>query len=456
MNTIAEIVQKLGLLAKQLYQEGISYHAYLTELTWLWLLKIMPTVKPENNLPTHWNWETLTQKPSWQQLEYYQEIISALGQINDADIAGIYAHARTILKQPEQLTAVISVLNSLDEVTSADWGEIYEMLLEEGSRQQGCYLRIAPRSLIDLMVILTQPQLGELIQDPLAGTASFIVAAAQYIQVTSEEEDYEGNQLKTSHFMAIEPDLTRQRLALMNCLLHQINSSPSVPVQWGDSLLSNREDWPLADVTFSMLVFTSDPSHHELGKQDPSLALLQHIYQTLKPGGRAAVILADNVLRSAGPAQQVRTTLLNTCILHTVLRLPQGIFYPHQTPAHVLFFRRAQSSQEQTERIWFYDARTKFPTFGQYLRLSRRHLRAFESAYGDDPLGQSARYDEGEDKRWRCFSRDALAKQGDRLDWCWSREEHSSLDNKVYSPDLGEVLDETVAELEFLTTLLRN
>jgi type I restriction enzyme M protein len=456
MNTIAEIVQKLGLSAKQLYQEGIPYHAYLTELTWLWLLKIMPIIKPGDSLLTYWNWETLTQQHGWQQLKYYQEIISALGQINDADIAGIYAHARTVLQQPEQLTAIISALNNFDEATPADWGEIYEMLLEEGSHQQGCYLRVAPRSLVDLMIILTQPQSGELIQDPLAGTASFIVAAAQYVQVTSEEEDYESNRSETSHFIAIEPDLTRQRLALMNCLLHQINLSSSVSVQWGDSLLANREAWPLADVIFSMLVFTNDPNHHELGKQDSSLALLQHIYQTLKPGGRAAVILADNVLNSAGPAQQARTTLLNTCVLHTVLRLPQGIFYPHKIPAHVLFFRRAQSNQEQTEQVWFYDARTQFPTFGQYLRLSRRHLRDFESAYGDDPLGQSARYDEGEGKRWRCFSRDALAKQGDRLDWCWSSAEPPGLDHRVSSPDIGEVLDETVAELEFLTTLLRS
>jgi type I restriction enzyme M protein len=456
MNTIAEIVQKLGSPAKRLYQEGIPYHAYLTELTWLWLLKIMPLVKPGNSLLTHWNWETLIQQHGWQQLEYYQQVILALSQINDVDIAGIYAHASTVFKQPEQLTTVISVLTSLDEVAPADWGEIYEMLLEEGSHQQGCYLRIAPRSLIDLMVILTQPQLGELIQDPLAGTANFIVAADQYIQITSEAEDYEGNYLKNNNFMAIEPDLTRQRLALMNCLLHQINSSPSVSVQWGDSLLSNRETWPLADVIFSMLVFTSDPNHHELGKQDPSLALLQHIYQTLKPGGRAAVILADSILSSAGPAQQVRTALLDTCVLHTVLRLPLGIFYPHQIPVHVLFFRRSQSSQEQTEHVWFYDARTGFPTFGQYLRLSRGHLRAFESAYGDDSLGQSVRYDEGEDKRWRCFNREALAKQGNRLDWCWSREEPSSLDNKVSSQDIGEMLEETVAELEFLTTLLRS
>lgn len=456
MNTIAEIVQKLGSPAKRLYQEGIPYHAYLTELTWLWLLKIMPLVKPGNSSLAHWNWETLLQQHGWQQLDYYQKVISALCQVNDGDIAGIYAHASTVFKQPEQLTAVISVLNSLDEVVPADWGEIYEMLLEEGSHQQGCYLRIAPRSLIDLMVILTQPQLGELIQDPLAGTANFIVAADQYIQVTSEAKDYEGNRLKTSNFMAIEPDLTRQRLALMNCLLHQINSSPSVLVQWGDSLLSNRETWPLADVIFSMLVFTSDLSHHEFGKQDSSLTLLQHIYQTLKPGGRAAVILADSVLRSVGPAQQVRTALLDTCVLHTVLRLPLGIFHPHQIPAHVLFFRRSQSSQEQTERVWFYDARTGFPTFGQYLRLSRGHLRTFESAYGDDPLGQSARYDEGEGKRWRCFNRDALAKQGNRLDWCWSREEPSSLNNRVSSQDIGEMLEETVAELEFLTTLLRS
>ncbi len=455
MNTIAEIVQKLGSLAKRLYQEGIPYHAYLTELTWLWLLKIMPMIKPGNTFSSAYcSWETLTQKQGWQQLEYYQEIISKLRQVSDPQIAGIYAHARTVFKHPEQLTEVISALTSLDEFMPEDWGEIYEILLEEGSHQEGGYLQV-PRSLIDLMVILTQPQLGELIQDPLAGTASFIVAADQYIQVTSEEENDENNLSLNKDFIALEPDLTRQRLALMNCLLHQINSSQPVPVQWGDSLLSNQEEECLADVIFSMLIFNRD-LHDEPGKQDTALALLQRIYQSLKPGGRAAVILSDNVLRSAGPAQQVRTTLLNTCVLHTVLRLPQGIFYPHPILAHVLFFRRGQSDQEKTEQVWFYDARTGFTVFGQYLRLNREHLRSFEIAYGDDPLGKSVRYEPGEDNRWRCFSRDAIAQQEDRLDLSWLREDQSNLGNKVSSQDIWEVLDETVEELEFLATLLRS
>jgi len=456
VNSIVDIAQQLWTPAKHLHQQGISYHTYLTELSWLLFLKVAPILDDASNVPTHLSWDTLIQKSGQEQYEYYQEVIKELGQISDPHIAGIYAYARTSLEQPEQLAQLITTLTVVEVVPIDDLGEIYETLLEKCGLEDNNSLHVAPRSLVNLMVILTQPQAGELVQDPLAGTASFVVAANEYIQVMSDDFPevslIQRNINNTPNLIAIEPDLARQRLALMNCLLHHIEQKKHIPVRWGDSLLSNLQAWPLADVILSTLVFASSQDD-ELGKHDTSLALLQHVYQTLKPGGRATVALPDKVLKAAGPAEQVRSTLLDTCVLHTVLRLPRGIFYPRKISAHLLFFRKGKTAQEKTQTVWFYDLRSHFPTFGQYLRLTREHLLPFERIYGDDPLGQSPRHDEGEKGRWRCFSRDTLAKLGDRLDLCWLQDEQDAEDDNT--EEVWEVLDETVEELEGLIDILR-
>jgi type I restriction enzyme M protein len=450
MNTITDIVQKLMAPAKHLH--GVPIHGYLTELTWLLFLKTAPAFEGAAHVPTHLTWEILTHKSGIEQYEYYQKVIKELGQNRNPSIAGIYADARTSLKDSEQLTQVITALAAIDTVSIDELGEVYEMLLEKCAYTEENNLYIAPRSLVDFMTILTQPQSGEMIQDPLAGTASLVVAADQYIKITSDEIfeiSLNKQKPKKQQFIAIEPNLVRQRLGLMNCLLHQMDYS-SMPIQWGDSLLSDRQTWPLADVILSVLVFASEPAD-ELYKHDVSVALLQHIYKTLKPGGRAAVVLPDKMLKATGPAQQVRTTLLDTCVLHTVLRLPKGIFYPHKVLAHVLFFKKAETKNEKTETVWFYDSRTNLPTFGQYLHLTREHLKPFEIVYGDDPLGQTTRVADGENGRWHCISRDSLSKQGDRLDLCWLQE----TDENIVTEDIWEMLYKTVEELELLTDILR-
>jgi type I restriction enzyme M protein len=197
-----------------------------------------------------------------------------------------------------------------------------------------------------------------------------------------------------------------------------------------------------------MLAFTGEP---ELEKHETSLALLQHICQTLKPGGRAAVIIADHVLKATGPAQLVRTYLLNTCILHTVLRLPYGIFYPNKVTAHVLFFRRSQSLEEKTQQIWFYDLRHQFPIFGQYFQLRRQHLRAFEKLYGEDALGMSPR--QTTDSRWHCFNREVIASQGDKLDLGSYLPPNEGQEEQF--ANVWELLAETVEGLEELAKMLR-
>jgi type I restriction enzyme M protein len=455
MNTFVDIVQKLIAPATFMRQEGIPIHAYVTELTWLLFWKIAPALDKASYLPTVYRWENLIDKPLEDKFEYYQKFITEMGKVSEPIIAGIYAYACTTFKHPEQLAEVISTLSLIDGIDTEDLGEVYEILLEKCAYQDGSRLLIPPRSLVDTMVILTQPQLGELIQDPLASTANVIVAADQYMQLVHdapmENQNRKINQ--KADIIAVEPDLVRQRLALMNCILHQIDQTQPLPVRWGDSLLSNLQHWPQADVILSLLVFASEHSD-QLDKHDGSLALLQHIYQTLKPGGRAAVVLPDKVLKARGPAQQVRTTLLDTCILHTVLRLPHGIFYPHKVQAHLLFFRRGQSSDEKTEKVWFYDLRTDLPIFGQYLHLTRDYLRTFEKLYGEERFGQAQRAEEGEKGRWRCFNREHIAKEDDRLDLCWLQDEKATTSDNAVAEKIWDVLDNTMADLEALANIL--
>ncbi len=448
MNTIAEITQQLWKPANSLCQEGIPYHAYLTDLTWLLFLKIAPVYA--SHLPDHLTWEALIQKKGGEQYQYYQKLIKEMGNVSDPHIAGIYAHACSSLKKTQQLAQLISALAVIDVVPTNDLGEIYERLLEKCACEDENSLHMIPRSLIDLMVVLTQPQLGELIQDPLAGTAIFVVAADQYIKVTNNElSDININQKQ--RFIAIEPNLERQRLALMNCFLHNIVHPQQVAMRLGDSLLSNLQLWPLADLILSVLVFASDPTD-KFGKHDASLALLKHIYYTLKPGGRAAVVLPDKILGMVGPAQQLRRLLLDSCVVHTVLRLPNGIFYPYHGRAHLLFFRKGKTPNEKTQKVWFYDLRTRCPIFGQELHLTREHLMEFEMVYGDDPLGENSRNDDGENERWRSFSRQSLAEQEDRLDLCWLQDK--GMDRLVVSGEIGEMLGDTVTELRTLTDIL--
>lgn len=437
MNNMDEITQQLFAPAKDLAQDGINCSAYITELTWLLFLKIVSDLEEMNYLFDEFNWQNLIKKDGDEQYDYYKEILINLGKVIDPYVAGIYAHANTELQNHEQLQTIITALNAIETCPMDELGEIYEDLLAKCDYAEDNHLYIAPRALIDMIVILTQPELGELLQDPYAGTGNFIVAADQYIQVITDDDS-----IQSHNFIAIEPDLIRQRLSLMNCFLHKIEHPQHVPVRWGDSLLSNRQIWPPADIVLSILI----------SSEENSLALLQHIYQILKPSGRAAVIVPDHILEAAGPAQELRKSLLDSCVLHTVLRLPHGIFYPHNIDAHVLFFYKG--TKDTTENVWFYDARNHFPTFGQYLQLTREHLIDFQILYGNDPYGLAPRQDEGEKGRWRCFSREYLAEHEDRLNISWLENTKIQLEEHLAHDANWQFLKEITDELQSLKDLL--
>jgi type I restriction enzyme M protein len=209
-------------------------------------------------------------------------------------------------------------------------------------------------------------------------------------------------------------------------MLHDIESD----ILLGDTLGPSGAKLPKADV-----ILTNPPFGTKKGGGGPTrddltfptsnkqLAFLQHIYRGLKPGGRAAVVLPDNVLFEEGVGQKIRGDLMEKCDLHTILRLPTGIFYSQGVKTNVLFFTRGAKDKGGTKATWYYDMRVNMPSFGKRTPLTDEHFAPFQKCYGKDPLGKSKRKDQGEEGRFRSFTREELAKRGDNLDVSWLKDE---------------------------------
>jgi len=250
------------------------------------------------------------------------------------------------------------------------------------------------------------------------------------------------------------------RLALMNLMLHGIDSDPEAGgIRYGDTLGPDGQALGRLGAT---LILTNPPFGTKKGGGLPTrddftfpssnkqFCFLQHIYRALKPGGRAAVVLPDNVLFESNVGTEIRRDLMDKCNLHTVLRLPTGIFYAPGVKTNVLFFTRGETDKGNTKEVWVYDLRANMPAFGKRTMLGREHFAAFEVAFGADPLGAPAslkkRQDEGEQGRWRRFKREAIAQRGDNLDIAWLKDE--SDESNGDQPDPLAVARDAMAELE--------
>jgi type I restriction enzyme M protein len=314
------------------------------------------------------------------------------------------------------------------------------------------------------MVALIKPQPGERIQDPATGTGGFLINADRYMK--AQTDNYydlptpKQNWQRREAFHGVELVADVQRLALMNAMLHDIEGD----IVLGDALGPVGEELPKVDVILTNPPFgtkkggggptRSDLSHPTSNKQ---LVFLQHIYRGLVPGGRAAVVLPDNVLFEEGVGQKVRVDLMDKCDLHTILRLPTGIFYAQGVKTNVLFFTRGAKNQEKgnTKAVWFYDLRTNMPSFGKRTPFTRAHFADFEKAYGPDPLGKSKRKDQGETGRFRKFTREEIAKRGDNLDITWLKDDsvanHEDLEEpEVIAAQIAEQIRTALEEIEAL------
>ena len=473
MNATTDIVAKLWSLCNVLRDDGITYLQYVTELTYLLFLKMMQETGKEDILPEGYRWDDLVIKEGIEQLAFYRALLLELGSASANErIQAIFANAQTALKKPKNLATLVTSIDSLDWYSAKEegLGDLYEGLLEKNAseKKSGAGQYFTPRPLIDCTVGLIKPQAGELIQDPAAGTGGFLTIADKYIKqqtdnlfdLSVEKQNFQ----RDKAFYGIELVQDAHRLLLMNLMLHGIEGK----VGLGDSLSAEGQRLRKANV-----ILTNPPFGTKKGGGKPTrddftyptsnkqLAFLQHIYRGLLPEGRAAVVLPDNVLFEDGQGRSIRADLMDKCNLHTILRLPTGIFYAQGVKTNVLFFQRGTTEKGNTKEVWFYDLRTNMPSFGKRTPLTKAYFEDFEKCYGDDPNGKSPRTDLGEEGRFRCFSREEITKRGENLDISWLRDESLQSAEDLPEPDeiAAEImmrLQSAMEDMEALTELLES
>lgn len=441
-NVTIDIVAKLWNLCNILKDDGVTFHQYVTELTYLLFLKMAKETGTESQLPEGYRWDDLISKNSPDRLAFYKRTLLELGSHGSLLVQEIYANASSFVKKPTTLSTLVTEIDKLDwyNARKEGLGDLYEGLLQKNAdeKKSGAGQYFTPRPLIDSMVAVMKPHIGDVIQDPAAGTGGFLIAADRYILEYDNPYSWTEAQQKqylSNTFYGMEHVQDTHRLALMNLMLHGIYSKPNeAGIRYGDTLSEDGERLPKATLILSNPPFGTKKGGGQPDRKDftfptsnKQLCFLQHIYRNLQSGGRAAVVLPDNVLFEGNVGRQIRTDLMDKCNLHTILRLPTGIFYAQGVKTNVLFFTRGETDKGNTKEVWVYDLRANMPQFGKRTQLMREHFAEFEVAFGNDPLGGAtalhARTDTGEIGRFRRFTRDWISGRNDSLDIAWLKDD---------------------------------
>ena len=459
MNT-QEIVAKLWNLCNVLRDDGITYHQYVTELTYILFLKMAKETHAEDTIPEDCRWDALHDLRGLDLKNHYKKVLDKLGTETQGRVREIYAGAATNIDEPKNLEKIITSIDELDWFSAKEegLGSLYEGLLEKNANEKksGAGQYFTPRVLIDVMMHLVKPQPGERCNDPACGTFGFMIAAAQYVRdmtddyadLTEELANFEDEEA----FSGCELVHDTHRLALMNAMLHGIDG----PIYLGDTLSNFGKRLKDYDVVLTNPPFGTKKGGERATRDDftyttsnKQLNFLQHIYRSLKANGkaRAAVVLPDNVLFADGDGQAIRRDLMEKCDLHTILRLPTGIFYAQGVKTNVLFFTRGTSDQGNTHEVWFYDLRTNMPSFGKTHPLKREDFAGFIKAY------EAADRHSVEDERWHSYTREEIAAKDDSLDLGLIKDD--SIIDYEDLPDPVESAESAIASLQEATKLLQ-
>ncbi len=471
MNTTQDIVAKLWALCHVLRDDGITYNEYVTELTYLLFLKMLAETGRESRLPKGYRWRELAKREGLEQLDFYKRLLLDLGNAEtykDAIVQSIFTDAQTRLRKPTNLKSLTTNIDKLDWFSAREegLGNLYEGLLEKNAaeKKSGAGQYFTPRPLIDCIVRLMKPQHGEVIQDPAAGTAGFLVAADRYIKdhtddlytLTPEEAFFQRN----NAFFGAELVTDAHRLCMMNLLLHGIEGGvANIDTLSPDGEALSKADLVLTNPPFGTKKGGGRPTRSDFSvtadSSNKQLAFVEHIVRALKPGGRAAVVVPDNVLFEDNTGRRLRTWLMDLCALHTILRLPTGIFYAQGVKTNVLFFQRGKTDKVNTKSVWVYDMRANMPAFGKTRPLTVEDFKEFETAYGNDPNGEAKRKDRGEVGRWRCFTREQIAARQDNLDIVWLRDTEADAEETLTEPEdiAAAIIGHLKAALEEIETL---
>ena len=435
------LVQKVWQLADVLAAAGVAFTDYIVQLTYILFLKMDAEAEAlgiESKIPKDCRWANLVDKDGFDLLERYEKSLKKLSE-QPGLIGTIFSKAQNKISQPAHLAKVVAMVDAQDwlSLDIDTKGAIYEGILEKNGqdKKSGAGQYFTPRALIKAMVDVTNPKITETVCDPACGTGGFLLAAFDHMKRESQDRRKQMF-LKTEALTGCDITPLVVTLASMNLYLHGVGIDSS-PVKCEDSL--EKEPSRLYDVILANPPFGTRPAG--LGeissmRQDffaktsnNQLNFLQHIMLLLKVGGRAAVVLPDNVLFEGGAGETVRKKLLADYNLHTILRLPTGIFYAQGVRANVLFFSRGGKTSE----TWVYDYRTGVKHTLANNKLERRHLDDFVACYTQKKRTET--------ERWHRFAVEELVKRDKtNLDIKWLKEQSDD--------DADVSLKELLADME--------
>lgn len=431
-NTEASLTKKVWTLATTLAGQGIGFTDYITQLTYLLFLKMdnenTEMFGEDSAIPEGYRWSDLIELDGLDLIAQYESILKKLSKEENL-IGTIFVKAQNKIDKPVYLKKVITMINEEQWlVMDGDVkGAIYESILEKNGqdKKSGAGQYFTPRSLIQAMVDVAQPKIGETVCDPACGTGGFLLAAYDYMKNQSQDKA-KRDFLRDKALHGYDNTALVVTLASMNLYLHGIGTDRS-PILCQDSL--EKAPDTLVDVILANPPFGTRPAGSvDIDRNDfyvetknNQLNFLQHIMLMLKNTGRAAVVLPDNVLFEGGAGETIRKKLLEDFNLHTILRLPTGIFYAQGVKANVLFFQKGTS----TKNVWYYDYRTGIKHTLATKPMQRQHLDDFVKCYHAEDISQRKETysEENPNGRWRKYPVSELLKRDKTsLDISWIKQ----------------------------------
>jgi type I restriction enzyme M protein len=463
-----EIVRKLWTYCNVLRDDGLSYSDYVEQLTYLLFLKMAdertkPPFLTLQPLPRDLSWTSLLKKTENEVLVHYENVLRRLGKRTDL-FGAIFRKAASRFQDPAKFKRLVHELIDREEWSRYDTdvkGQAYEGLLErsasEGKAGAGQYF--TPRPLVQTIVEVMRPTPGITLCDPAAGTGGFLFTVHDFLRREYSLTKIQQDHLNNKALRGIELVDSVARLCVMNLVLHGIGGEES-PIVVGDALKTKHGsyDMVLTNPPFgrkSSFTIVNDAGEHQkdtlivrrndfwASTSNKQLNFLQHVYTILKQHGRAAVVVPDNVLFESGAGETIRRELLQKCDVHTLLRLPTGIFYAQGVNANVLFFdRRPENEKPGTETLWIYDLRSNKHFTLKENTLKRGDLRDFVKCFNAQNRNKRK-----ESERFKPFAYKELSKR-DRvnLDIFWLKDE--SLEDTENLPAPQVIAKEIAQDLE--------
>ncbi len=460
----SQIVQRLWNYCNVLRDDGVSYGDYVEQLTYLVFLKMSDEqeklLKKPSTISKALSWPTLVSKDGDELEVHYRHILATLGK-EKGMLGVIFRKAQNKIQDPAKLKRLVELINGetwvgLDIDVK---GDIYEGLLEKNAEdtKSGAGQYFTPRALIKAMVAVMKPEPKIAICDPACGTGGFFLAAHDYISHNFKLDKSEKEFLKFKTFKGWEIVDSTARLCAMNLVLHGIGGDDS-PIVVADSLAADfgeRFEMVLTNPPFGKKSSVTVVNGEGKGEKEAltyerqdfwattsnkQLNFVQHITTLLKMNGKAAVVVPDNVLFEGGAGETVRRKLLKSCDVHTLLRLPTGVFYAQGVKANVIFFdRKPASDKPWTEKVWIYDLRTNQHFTLKTNPLKLDDLQDFIKCYNPDN-----RHRRKETEQFKSFTYDELMQRDKAsLDIFWLKDE--SLEDSANLPD-PDVLAAEIAE----------